>query len=254
VLAFCLTFIAAPSSVSASGERGNAKFADIVNTGKANDCPTLSAGSNGSISIDGGLTDICMHPTEVYVKVAKSKRSKADFAPARIISPRNNTTIEQVYGDVSGSSFNEKGGIDFQLITVLAPNGEEFPFVFSAKDMSVDFKGKSITPGSEANGTTFTPSYRTGDFLDPKSRAKDTGVEYAQGLVALGGDDEELAKENIKRDLTGKGTISFSIDSVDSDTEEFAGSFVAIQPSDNDLGSKEPIDVKIVGELYGRKA
>ncbi len=254
VLAFCLTFIAAPNSVSASGERGNAKFADIVNTGKANDCPTLSAGSNGSLSIDGGLTDICMHPTEVYVKVAKSKRSKADFAPARIISPRNNTTIEQVYGDVSGSTFNEKGGIDFQLITVLAPNGEEFPFVFSAKEMSVDFKGKSITPGSEANGTTFTPSYRTGDFLDPKSRAKDTGVEYAQGLVALGGDDEELAKENIKRDLTGNGVISLSIDSVDSDTEEFAGSFVAIQPSDNDLGSKEPVDVKIIGELYGRKA
>ena len=75
VLAFCLTFIAAPSSVSASGERGNSKFADIVNTGKANDCPTVSAGSQGSISIDGGLTDICMHPTEVYVKVARSKRA-----------------------------------------------------------------------------------------------------------------------------------------------------------------------------------
>ncbi len=254
VLAFCLTFIAAPSSVSASGERGNAKFGDIVNTGKANDCPTVSAGSGGSIGIDGGLTDICMHPTEVYVKIAKSKRSKADFAPAKIISPRNNTTVEQVFGDVSGSTFNEKGGIDFQLITVLAPNGEEYPFVFSAKDMKVDFTSKSLTAGTEGNGTTFTPSYRTGDFLDPKSRAKDTGVEYAQGLVALGGDDEELAKENIKRDLSGKGVITLSIDSVDADTDEFSGTFVAVQPSDNDLGSKEPVDVKIVGELYGRKA
>jgi photosystem II oxygen-evolving enhancer protein 1 len=255
VLAFCLTFIAAPSSVSASGERGNSKFADIVNTGKANDCPAVANGSEGSISIDGGLADICMHPTEVYVKVLKSKRSKAsDFAAAKIISPRNNTTVEQVYGDLSGSTFNEKGGIDFQLITVLAPNGEEYPFVFSAKDMSVDFKGKSISPGTEASGTTFTPSYRTGDFLDPKSRAKDTGVEYAQGLVALGGDDEELAKENIKRDLSGKGVITLSIDSVDSDTEEFSGTFTAVQPSDNDLGSKEPVDVKIIGELYGRKA
>ncbi|KGG13138.1 MULTISPECIES: photosystem II manganese-stabilizing polypeptide [Prochlorococcus] len=254
VLAFCLTFISAPSSASASGERGNSKFADIVNTGKANDCPSLPAESGGSLSIDGGLTDICMHPTQVYVKVAKTKRSKADFAPAKIISPRNNTTVEQVYGDVSGSTFKEKGGIDFQLITVLAPNGEEYPFVFSAKDMSVEFKSKSIQSGTEANGTTFTPSYRTGDFLDPKSRAKDTGVEYAQGLVALGGDDEELAKENIKRDISGQGVITLSIDTVDSDTEEFAGTFVAIQPSDNDLGSKEPVDVKIIGELYGRKA
>ena len=253
-LAFCLTFIAAPSSVSASGERGNARFADVVNTGKANDCPTISAGSQGSFSIDGRLTDICMHPTEVYVKVARSKRAKAEFVPAKIISPRNNTTVEQVYGDVSGSTFKEQGGIDFQLITVLSPTGEEFPFVFSAKEMAVDFKGKSIAPGTEASGTTYTPSYRTGDFLDPKSRAKDTGVEYAQGLVALGGDDEELAKENIKRDLDGKGVITLSIDSVDSDTSEFAGTFVAVQPSDNDLGSKEPVDVKIIGELYGRKA
>ena len=120
--------------------------------------------------------------------------------------------------------------------------------------MAVDFKGKSIAPGTEASGTTYTPSYRTGDFLDPKSRAKDTGVEYAQGLVALGGDDEELAKENIKRDLDGQGVITLAIENVDSDTAEFTGSFVAIQPSDNDLGSKEPVDVKIIGELYGRKA
>ena len=70
----------------------------------------------------------------------------------------------------------------------------------------------------------------------------------------MGGDDEELAKENIKRDLDGKGVITLSIDSVDSDTSEFSGTFVAVQPSDNDLGSKEPVDVKIIGELYGRKA
>ena len=32
------------------------------------------------------------------------------------------------------------------------------------------------------------------------------------------------------------------------------GTFVAIQPSDTDMGSKDPLDVKIIGELYGRKA
>ena len=93
-----------------------------------------------------------------------------------------------------------------------------------------------------------------GDFLDPKARAKNTGVEYAQGLVALGGDDEELAKENIKVDVNGTGVVTLSIENVDSDTDEFAGRFVAIQPSDTDMGSKEPLDVKIIGELYGRKA
>jgi photosystem II oxygen-evolving enhancer protein 1 len=125
--------------------------------------------------------------------------------------------------------------------------------VFSVKDMVAD-GGKSIAPGAEFSGKTLTPSYRTGDFLDPKSRAKDTGVEYAQGLIALGGDDEDLQRETIKRDLTGEGVITLSIENVDSATNEFAGSFVALQPSDNDLGSRDPVDVKITGNIYGRKA
>jgi len=246
--------MAAPSSVSAQPERGNDKFGEVVNTGQANDCPTVTAGSGGSISLDGRLTDVCMHPSEVFVKTSASKRKAAEFVPAKIISPANNTAIDQVYGDLSGNSFTAKGGLDFALITVLGPTGEEFPLVFSAKDMVVNSSNKSLTAGTELTGKTRTPSYRTGDFLDPKSRAKDTGVDYAQGLIALGGDDEELAKENIKRDLEGEGQITLSIDSVDSNTGEFSGTFVAIQPSDNDLGSKEPVDVKLTGSLYGRKA
>ncbi len=257
VLAFCITFIAAPSSAYADfvlgSERGNSQFGETVNTGKANLCPTVAPGSSGSISLGkgGGLKDICMHPTEVFVKIAGSKRKKAEFAPAKIITPSNNTSVDQIYGDVSGDTFTEKGGIDFALITVLAPNGLEVPFVFSAKDLVMEASSSSITAGTEFKGKTLTPNYRTGDFLDPKSRALSTGVDYAQGLVALGGDDEELARENIKRDVTGQGAITLSVDSVQGD--EFSGSFVAIQPSDTDMGSKDPLEVKIVGELYGRK-
>ena len=257
VLAFCLTFVAAPSSASAAfvlgDERGNAQFGDVVNTGQAGECKTLPAGSSGSLSVEGSFKSLCLQPTEISVKLAGKKRQKADFVPAKIISPRYNTSLDEVYGDLSGGKFTEKGGIDFSLITVLAPSGVEFPLAFSVKDMVAD-GGKSIAPGAEFTGATFTPSYRSADFLDPKSRAKDTGVDYAQGLVALGGDDEELAKENIKQDLTGKGSITLSIESVDSGTNEFSGSFTAIQPSDNDLGSREPVDVKLSGKLYGRKA
>ncbi len=255
VLAFCLTFAAAPTSVSAAfvkgPERGNAQFGRSVNSGQNGECRTLPADSSGSISTDGGFKELCLQPTKIFVKVPGSRRGKADFLPAKIISPRYNSSIDQVYGDLSGGKFTAKGGIDFSLITVLAPNGEEFPLAFSVKDMVAD-GGKSIAPGETFTGTTSTPSYRTGDFLDPKSRAKDTGVDYAQGLVALGGDDEELAKENIKRDLGGKGVITLSIDSVSGN--EFSGTFEAVQPSDNDLGSKEPADVKLTGKLYGRKA
>ncbi len=257
VLAFCLTFAAVPSSVSAAfvlgGERGNSKFADVVNTGQAGECKVLPAGSSGSLSVDGKFRSLCLQPTEIFVKIAGNKRQKSQFLPAKIISPRFNSSVDEVYGDLSGGKFTEKGGIDFSLITVLSPTGEEFPLAFSVKDMVAD-GGKSIAPGAEFTGSTFTPSYRSADFLDPKSRAKDTGVDYAQGLIALGGDDEDLAKENIKQDLTGKGQITLSIDSVNEETNEFGGTFTAIQPSDNDLGSKEPIDVKLTGVLYGRKA
>ena len=258
VLAFCLTFIGAPRSVSADfvlgKERGNAEFALKRDTGLAGECSTLPAGLSGSISAVGKITDLCLRPTEISVKLVTKKRQKADFVPAKIISPRFNASIGEVYGDLSGGKFTEKGGIDFSLITVLAPNGEEFPLVFSIKDLVASTSGKSIAPGTEFSGKTFVPSYRTGDFLDPKSRAKDTGVDYAQGLVALGGDDEELARENIKQDLSGNGEITLSIDSVNANTNEFAGTFVAIQPSDNDLGSKDPVDVKLTGNLYGRTA
>ena len=255
VISFCLTLAFVPAKTFAFGERGNAQFADVVNTGKANDCPAIDTALNGSISLSNGdsLKGICMHPTEVYVKVPGSKRKKSDFVASKIISPRNNTTVTEVYGDIDSGNFTEKGGIDFQLITVLTPGGLEVPFAFSAKDLTAKFPS-SIEPGTEVSGSTFTPNYRTGDFLDPKARAANTGVEYAQGLVALGGDDEELAKENIKVDVNGTGTIKLSITSVDSDTDEFAGTFEAIQPSDTDMGSKEPVDVKIIGELYGRKA
>ena len=224
VISLCITFAFVPVKTFAFSERGNAQFTDVVNTGKANDCPTLDSSLVGSISLGNGdsLKGICMHPTEVY-------------------------------GDIDSGTFTEKGGIDFQLITVLTPGGLEVPFAFSAKDLTADLPS-SIEPGTEVSGSTFTPNYRTGDFLDPKARAKNTGVEYAQGLVALGGDDEELAKENIKVDVNGTGVITLSINNVDSDTDEFAGTFEAIQPSDTDMGSKDPLDVKIIGELYGRKA
>ena len=39
---------------------------------------------------------------------------------------------------------------------------------------------------------------------------------------------------------------------MDPTTGEFAGVFTAIQPSDSDMGTKAVVDVKIVGQLFGR--
>ena len=118
--------------------------------------------------------------------------------------------------------------------------------------MKVDAEGAAITTSTDFEGEYRTPSYRTSNFLDPKGRSLTTGVDYPQGLIGLGGDYQELEQENKKQYIDGQGVMSLSITRVDPETGEFAGVFSAIQPSDSDMGSRETVDVKITGELFGQ--
>ena len=260
VLAFCLTVVTACSGGADAVERSNITYDDIRNTGKANDCPVLTDSARGSISLTPGsayeLKGICMHPSRVFVKgEPANKRQEAQFVEGKILT-RFTSSLDEVYGDLvvssDGLSFTEQGGIDFQPITVLVPGGEEYPFTFSSKNLKATAEGAGITTSTDFEGTYRTPSYRTSNFIDPKGRALTTGVQYAQGLVALGGDDDGLEKDNNKRYIDGVGQMSLSITKVDPETGEFAGLFSAIQPSDSDMGGREVVDVKISGELYGR--
>merc|ERR1712056_83293 len=104
------------------------------------------------------------------------------------------------------------------------PGGERVPFLFTVRSLKAE--------GSLANfGGEFTvASYRGSSFLDPKGRGGSTGYDTAVALPARG-DDEGLAKENIKNTAALKGAIVLS-------TGEIAEVFQTIQPSDTDLGSK----------------
>ena len=260
VLAFCLTFVTACSGGAQAVDRSNITYDDIRNTGRANDCPTLPESARGSISLTPGndyqLRAICMHPSQVFIKgEPANKRQEAQFVEGKILT-RYTSSLDQVYGDLAvdenGLSFKEEGGIDFQAITVLVPGGEEFPFTFSSKNLQAEAEGAAITTSTDFEGEYRTPSYRTSNFLDPKGRSLTTGVDYPQGLIGLGGDYEELDQENKKQYIDGQGVMSMSITRVDPSTGEFAGVFSAIQPSDSDMGSRETVDVKITGELYGQ--
>ena len=263
VLALCLAFVTtACSGDSEAVQRAgsNVTYDDIRNTGKANDCPTIADSARGSIPLTVGgqyeLRDLCMHPLQVYAKEEPTNRRQvAEFVEGKILT-RFTSSLDEVYGDLTvteeGLQFQEKGGIDFQPITVLVPGGEEFPFTFSSKSLDATAEGAAITTSTDFEGKYRTPSYRTSNFIDPKGRALTTGVQYAQGLVALGGDDEQLEKDNNKRYIDGVGTMSLSITKVDPETGEFAGVFSAIQPSDSDMGGREVVDIKITGDLYGR--
>jgi photosystem II oxygen-evolving enhancer protein 1 len=238
-------------------DRANLTYDDIHNTGLANNCPTLPESARGSIALDSGsryeLREICLHPTEVFVKgEPANKRQEAQFVGGKILT-RYTSSLDQVYGDlkVSGDklTFSERGGIDFQPITVLLPGGEEVPFTFSSKELVAEAAGGAITTSTDFSGSYRAPSYRTSNVLDPKGRGLTTGYSSAMGLVPAG---DDFTSETVKKYVDGSGTMELSITKVDPDTGEFAGVFTAIQPSDTDMGTKPAVDVKVTGELYGR--
>jgi photosystem II oxygen-evolving enhancer protein 1 len=259
VLALCLTLVTACSGGAKALDRSSTTYDDIVNTGKANDCPSLPDSARGSISLDPSATyqlrEICLHPSEVFVKgEPANKRQEAQFVAGKILT-RFTSSLDQVYGDlkIDGDklTFTELGGIDFQPVTVLLPGGEEVPFTFSTKELVATSSGGALNTSTDFSGPYRAPSYRTSNFLDPKGRGLTTGYSSAMGLVPAG-DDEKLRNETIKQYVDGTGNLNLSITKVDAETGEFSGVFTAIQPSDTDMGTKPAVDVKITGEVYGR--
>ena len=71
-------------------------------------------------------------------------------------SARFTTSLDQVYGDLAvvgnGINFKEQGGIDFQIVTVLLPGGEEVPFTFSSKELDATADGAAIIVTLEGRG------------------------------------------------------------------------------------------------------
>ena len=171
VLALCLAFFTTACSgdseaVQRSGS--NVTYDDIRNTGKANDCPTIGDSARGSIALTAGasyeLRGICMHPVQVYAKEEpKNVRQEAEFVEGKILT-RFTSSLDEVFGDLTvtetGLQFQEKGGIDFQAITILVPGGEEFPFTFSSKSLNATAEGNAITTSTDFEGTYRTPSPR----------------------------------------------------------------------------------------------
>jgi photosystem II oxygen-evolving enhancer protein 1 len=266
LLAFCFSVLITACSSEISTSEG-LTYEDIHNTGLANNCPELDETSRGSINLDVGrtyrLTGMCLQPTTFFVKseeeAAKSKRKEAQFVPGKVMT-RLTSSLDAIEGslkvnDDGSLTFTEEDGIDFQPITVQIPGGEQFPFLFTIKNLVATTQPglNGLNASTDFQGGFKVPSYRTSNFLDPKGRGLTTGYESAVALPASG-DDEELQKENVKRFLSGQGNISLQVNRVDGETGEIAGSFESLQPSESDMGSKAPSDIKVRGVFYARLA
>ena len=228
-------------------------YLQVKGSGIANTCPTIDGGSSNVKDLKPGsykLNKFCMEPTSFTVKEeSQFKGGEPEFVKTRLTT-RLTYTLDEMSGqfkiDGSGNvELKEEDGIDYAPVTVQLPGGERVPFLFTVKELAA--KGNADGFGGE-----FTvPSYRGATFLDPKGRGAATGYDNAVALPAAG-DQEALAKENVKNAGALKGQAVFSIAKVDPSTNEIAGVFESIQPSDTDLGAKAPKDVKIQGLWYAQ--
>ena len=227
---------------------------EVKGTGTANQCPTIDGGVDGFPFKAGkyNLKKFCLEPTSFTVKAeGVSKNSAPEFQKTKLMT-RLTYTLDEIEGPLEVSSdgtikFVEKDGIDYAAVTVQLPGGERVPFLFTIKQLVA-----TGTP-DKFGGSFLVPSYRGSSFLDPKGRGGSAGYDNAVALPAGGrGDEEELAKENNKDSSSSTGNIVLSVTSSKADTGEVIGVFESVQPSDTDLGSKAPKDVKIQGVWYGQ--
>ncbi|VAH30399.1 unnamed protein product [Triticum turgidum subsp. durum] len=195
-------------------------YMEVKGTGTANQCPT----------IDGGVDS---------------------FQKTKLMT-RLTYTLDEMEGPLEVGAdgtlkFEEKDGIDYAAVTVQLPGGERVPFLFTVKQLVATGKPESFS------GPFLVPSYRGSSFLDPKGRGGSTGYDNAVALPAGGrGDEEELAKENVKNASSSTGNITLSVTKSKPETGEVIGVFESVQPSDTDLGAKAPKDVKIQGVWYAQ--
>ncbi|MBJ7900678.1 MAG: Photosystem II manganese-stabilizing polypeptide [Cyanobacteria bacterium RI_101] len=260
-LSLCLGFLTLFGGGAAwAVDKSQLTYDDILNTGLANSCPEISSFTRGTIAVEPGaaytVTDFCMEPRQFFVKEEPlNKRQEAEFVEGKLLT-RYTTSLEQIRGQISVSqdgalTFKEQDGIDFQPVTVQLPGGEEVPFFFTIKS----FVGKtepgftSINSSTDFVGAYKVPSYRGAGFLDPKARGVYTGYDNAVALPAVA---DAFKKTNVKQTPIGKGELSLQVTQVDGETGEIGGIFESVQPSDTDLGAKEPVDVKIRGVFYAR--
>ncbi|MBR8830710.1 MAG: Photosystem II manganese-stabilizing polypeptide [Chroococcopsis gigantea SAG 12.99] len=262
-VALCLGMLTACSDgTNTVVNRDQLTYDEILNTGLANKCPQISEFTRGNIPIEKGasyvVTDICLEPQEYFVKEEPlNKRDVAEYVPGKLLT-RSTTSLEQISATLKVSAdgaltFIEEDGIDFQPITVQLPGGEQVPFFFTMKGFTGTTEAgfTSINSSTDFEGDFKVPSYRGAGFLDPKGRGVVTGYDNAVALPA-GTDNKAFARANVKATELGKGSMSLQITKVDGATGEIAGVFESEQPSDTDLGAKDPVDVKVRGIFYGR--
>eukprot|EP00434_Breviolum_minutum_P015302 symbB.v1.2.013486.t1/scaffold957.1/size148979/4 len=231
-------------------------YAQVRGSGLANRCPTVeSNGTEVPVKAGSKMINVCFEPKSFAVEIDTDNGK--EFATTKLTT-RQTYTLAFIEGNLDPNpiTFKEQDGMDFAATTVKLPDGEYVPFLFTVKELVAKGEGSSFKPGFTWGGEFSVPSYRTGGFLDPKARGMNLGYDQAVALPAMQADgksgQEDIFKETNKVFDVGRGAIEMEVNKVNQELGEIGGVFVSKQPSDTDMGAKEPKTVLLKGIFYGK--
>jgi len=256
------TAAVSPAQAITADERAQLSYLQVKGTGLANRCSEVKGTDTLNVKSGSKLVDFCMEPKAFFVEESttdKKGEMKTDFVATKLMT-RQTYTLDGISGTIKDEggklTITEDDGIDYAPATVQLPGGERVPFLFTVKDLVA--KGATsggFKPGYEFGGSFKVPSYRTGLFLDPKGRGMATGYDMAVALPGLQTGEEgdaELFNENNKVFDVLTGSAEFEVQNVNAAEGEIGGVFVSAQPSDTDLGGKEPKKLLLKGIFFGK--
>jgi len=261
----------ASAGVLTRDEFGSRTYDEIVGSGLANTCPNVKDRLTdkvlkGSIPLAENLKykvkEFCMEPTEFAVSQEVQAKKEGGLVTVEVpgkVMTRKTYVLTGMEGSIFPAAdgqlvFKEDDeGINYAPTTVQLPGGERVPFLFTTKQLEAKSTGQKgvVAVGDIFAGKFSVPSYRTGLFLDPKGRGGTTGYDQAVALPGMqangAGVREEIAKETDKVYQTLPGSLQLSVNEVNQAEGEIGGTFIHRQPSDTDMGSKEPKEIILRG-------
>eukprot|EP00435_Cladocopium_sp_Y103_P060311 s34_g22.t1 len=247
---------AQPAKAITAEQFSQLTYAQVRGSGLANRCPTVeSNGTEVPVKPGSKMINVCFEPKSFAVEIDTDNGK--EFATTKLTT-RQTYTLAFIEGNLDPNpiTFKEQDGMDFAATTVKLPDGEYVPFLFTVKELVAKGEGSSFKPGFTWGGEFSVPSYRTGGFLDPKARGMNLGYDQAVALPAMQADgksgQEDIFKETNKVFDVGRGAIEMEVNKVNQELGEIGGVFVSKQPSDTDMGAKEPKTVLLKGIFYGK--
>eukprot|EP01083_Nonionella_stella_P136251 414490_1 len=250
----------APAQALTKSEINELSYLQVKGTGLANRCAEVVGEDSIKPTSGQSLVDMCIEPKAwaVEEEIGKGGKTEKKFVNSKVMT-RQTYTLEGINGPITQEGgkivFTEKDGIDYAPTTVQLPGGERVPFLFTVKELKATGNGDTFKPGFQMGGTTTTPSYRTGLFLDPKGRGGTTGYDMAVALPGLQSGEEgdsELYGENNKTFDVTQGRVEMEVNKVNAEESEIGGVFVATQLGDTDMGSKVPKKILTKGIFYAK--